>query len=60
MVGSCEFGNKLFSFAKGGQLLHSQAMVLVLPLAMSLPDILFMVFNFTNMLPPHMLTLRHL
>jgi len=60
MVGFCERGNKLFSFAKGRQLLDSQAVVLELLLSVSLPDLFSVVSIVTDLLPYHVPTLRHL
>lgn len=60
MVGLYECGNKLLGFSKGGQLLDSQAMALELLLAESLPDLLSVFPNFTNLLPQYVFTLRHL
>jgi hypothetical protein len=60
MVGFYEHANKLFSFVKGRQLLDNQAVALELLVSLSLPDLLFVVPNFTDLLPYHVPTLRHL
>jgi len=60
MVGFYKHGNKLFGFAKGRQLLDSQAVALELLLPLSLPDLLSVVPNFPELLPYHVLTLRRL